>query len=171
MKKIVLLIVAFCFFTVQLQAQADVTELYNKALLLKKERKCAEAIPVLQKIIELKPDYSKALLDLGWCYNEIKQFAKAISPLQKVIDIDSTDANAWGEIGYTYYSLQSFDTAVEHLTKANLLKPKTETTLYYLGLCYVGKSNKAEAVKKYNELSLLNSSYAGKLLDEIKGMK
>lgn len=171
MKQFLLILFSFCFSSVQLQAQTDVTELYNKALLLKKERKCAEAIPVLQKIIEMKPDYSKVLLDLGWCFNETKQFAKAMSYLQKLIALDSTDAIAWGEIGYTYYSLQSIDTAVEHLTKANLLKPKTETTLYYLGLCYIRKSNKAEAVKKYNELSLLNSSYAGKLLEEIKDMK
>ncbi len=171
MKQFLFILFSFCFSAVQLQAQTDVTELYNKALTLKKERKCAEAIPVLQKIIELKPDYLKALLDLGWCYNETKQFVKAIPYLKNAMALDSMDAVACGEIGYTYYSLQSIDTAVEHLTKANLLKPKTETTLYYLGLCYVKKANKAEAVKKYNELSLLNSSYAGKLLEEIKGMK
>ncbi|MBX9784811.1 MAG: tetratricopeptide repeat protein [Chitinophagaceae bacterium] len=170
MKQLILIIVVVCFGTFQLQAQAD-AELYNKALAFKKERKCAEAIPVLLKLLELKPDHSKALNDIGWCYNETAQFAKAVPHLQKAIALDSTDASAFGEIGYSYYSLQQYDLSVEHLNKANQFKPKTETTVYYLGLCYVKKNNKAEAVKKYNELSLMNSSYAGKLLEEIKEMK
>lgn len=170
MKQLTFIIFLACFGTFQLQAQTE-TELYNKAHAFKKERKCAEAIPVLLKLLELKPDHSKALNDIGWCYNETAQFSKAIPHLQKALALDSTDAMALGEIGYTYYSLQQYDLSLEHLNKANEFKPKTETTLYYLGLCYVKKINKAEAVKKYNELSLMNSSYAGKLLEEIKAMK
>ncbi|MFN5136445.1 MAG: tetratricopeptide repeat protein, partial [Chitinophagaceae bacterium] len=70
-----------CFF--QLIAQGDATDLYNKARALKKERKCYEAIPVLLKVLELKPSNTKALNDIGWCYNETKQFDKAIPQLQK----------------------------------------------------------------------------------------
>jgi tetratricopeptide (TPR) repeat protein len=154
-----------------LMAQADVTELYNKAQALKKERKCAEAIPVLLKIVEQKPNHTKASTDLGWCYNETKQFDQAIPHLQKALVIDSSDAVAHGELGYSYYSIQQYTIAIGHLNNANFLKPKTETTIYYLGLCFVRLNAKPEAVKKYNELSLMNSSYAGKLLEEIKGMK
>jgi tetratricopeptide (TPR) repeat protein len=169
--KQLLAIVFFLSVAFQLQAQVDVNELYNKALALKKERKCAEAIPVLIKLIELKPDHSKALIDLGWCYNETKEFAQAISRLQKALLIDSVNATAFAEIGYSYYSIEQYTTAIGNLNSANHFKPKTETTIYYLGLCFVRLNAKAEAVKKYNELSLLNSSYAGKLLEEIKGMK
>jgi tetratricopeptide (TPR) repeat protein len=158
-----------CFF--QLIAQGDATELYNKALALKKERKCSEAIPVLLKVLELKPSNTKALNDIGWCYNETKQFDKAIPQLQKAIQIDSSDAGAYAEIGYSYYSIKMYSLAIGNLNLANRLNPKVETTLYYLGLSFVRLNSKADAVKKYNELSLMNSSYAGKLLEEIKAMK
>lgn len=164
-------IVFFLMMSVAVTAQVDINELYNKALALKKERKCAEAIPILLKVTELKPNHSKALADLGWCYNETKQFDQAIPQLQKAILADSVDATAHGEIGYAYYSIQQYSTAIGHLNNANHLKPKTETTIYYLGLCFVRLNSKPEAVKRYNELSLMNSSYAGKLLEEIKGMK
>ncbi|HEX4957411.1 MAG TPA: tetratricopeptide repeat protein [Lacibacter sp.] len=169
--KQVLSIVFFLAVSVQVLAQADVQELYNQALALKKERKCTEAIPVLLKVTELRPNYAKALADLGWCYNETKQFDKAIPQLQKALLADSTDAIAYSEIGYSYYSIQQYATAIGHLNNANYLKPRTETTIYYLGLCFVRLNSKTEAVKRYNELSLMNSSYAGKLLEEIKLMK
>jgi tetratricopeptide (TPR) repeat protein len=169
--KHILAIVLCLINSFSLSAQVDVNELYNKALILKKERKCAEAIPILLKVTELKPNHSKALADLGWCYNETKQFDQAIPQLQKAILADSSDATAYGEIGYSFYSIQQYSTAIGHLNNANHLKPKTEITIYYLGLCFVRLNSKADAVKKYNELSLMNSSYAGKLLEEIKAMK
>ncbi len=164
-------IVFFLIVSVQLTAQVDVNELYNKAIALKKERKCAEAIPLLLKVTELKPTQPKVFTDLGWCYNETKQFDQAITSLQKAVLADSSDATAHGEIGYSYYSIQQYTVAIGHLNISNQLKPKTETTTYYLGLCFVKLNGKADAVKKYNELSLMNSSYAGKLLEEIKNMK
>lgn len=166
-----LAIIFFFSSAFEVMAQTDVNDLYNKALNLKKERKCAEAIPLLLKIIELKPEYTKALTDLGWCYNETKAFDKAVPVLQKAIILDSVNAVAFAEIGYTFYSIQQYTTAVGNLNSANYLKPKTETTLYYLGLCFVRLNAKTEAVKKYNELALMNSSYAGKLLEEIKAMR
>lgn len=171
MKKILIAIVIVSFHALHVQAQGNVSELFNNALALKKERKCTEIVPLLLKVTASKPDFSKAFYELGWCYNELSQFDKAVPVLQKALNLDSTDYLIWSEAGYSYYSLQQFDTAITFLTKANLLKPKTETTLYYLGLCYVNKTNKAEAVKKYNELSLISSSYAGKLLEAIKAMK
>jgi tetratricopeptide (TPR) repeat protein len=153
-----------------IKAQSE-TELLNKALAFKKERKCTEAIPLLQKLLELNPQHIKALNELGWCLNENKQYTKAIAYLQKAIQIDSVNAFAFAEIGYSYYSIQEYTVAIGNLNIADKLNPKIETTIYYLGLCFVRLNSKAGAVKKYNELALLNSSYAGKLLDEIKAMK
>lgn len=170
MKQLFLLLVFFTAVALHTHAQSE-TELYNKALALKKERKCVEAIPVLLKVLELNPANSKALSDLGWCYNEKKEFDKAIPHLQKAILADSSNALAYAEIGYSYYSTQQYGVAIGNFNIANRLNPKAETTLYYLGLCFVRVNSKAEAVKKYNELALMNSSYAGKLLDEIKAMK
>lgn len=170
MKRVMFVALMIGCALLQVQAQSE-TELYAKAQALKKERKCGEALPLLLKALEQKPNDSKLLNDIGWCYNETRQFEKAITHLQKSIQVDSVNATAYAEIGYSYYSIQMYTVAIGNLNIANTLQPKIETTLYYLGLCFVRLNSKADAVKKYNELSLMNSSYAGKLLDEIKAMK
>ncbi len=164
----IVFILSCCLHQLNAQTEAD---LYTKAQVLKKERKCNEALPLMLKALEQKPNDSKLLSDIGWCFNEIKQFDKAITHLQKSIQSDSSNTTAYAEIGYSYYSIKMYSMAISNLNIANTLQPKTETTLYYLGLCFVRISSKADAVKKYNELSLMNSNYAGKLLNEIKAMK
>ena len=47
---------------------------------------------------------------------------------------------------------------------------KTELNLYYSGLCYVGKKQKSEAMKYYDELTKMKSDYAGKLKKKIDAL-
>lgn len=252
----------------------DPDELFRKASVLKKESKCAEAIPLLKKAIALKPFFPEAFYEMGWCYNELHQYAEALPVLQKgytqspdnmlivyeiglakqqlgqfndalsdyntvlqktpsfaqayiargdlyrehfekpeeavkdyvkaiETDTSSPKAHYWAgwcyndlgfyekavpllkkavifdpgnhlprtELGFSFYSLKQYDEALQQLLKANELKPKFEMTVYYIGLCYVKKSMKVDAVKKYNELVMIGSEFAINLLAEIKNMK
>ncbi len=271
--KLIIFLLVFCY-TVPVFAQTDrADELYRKALLLKKDNKCNEAIGLLKNAIELKPAFTEAMYELGWCYNETQQyklalpvlamcrqilpndyriiyedgfaksqeglaneamddynkvislnpsfarvyiaradlfrdakentnaaladylksieydsssakvyywigwcyndlglFEKAVPYLQKAITFEKQNYLSYSEIGFAYFSLGRYAEAIEMLTRADQLKPKFETTLYYLGLCYVKQKNKPDAVKKYNELVLLGSEYAISLLNEIKNM-
>lgn len=271
--KLIIFLLVFCY-TVPGFAQTDgADELYRKALLLKKDNKCNEAIGLLRNAIELNPSFAEAMYELGWCYNETQQyklalpvlakgrqllpndyrviyeegfakahsglpdeamddynkviilnpsfarvyiaradlykdakentgaaladylksikydsstvkvyywigwcyndlglFEKAIPYLQKAISFEKQNYLSYSEIGFTFFSMGRYAEALEQLSRADLLKPKFETTIYYLGLCYVKQKNKPDAVKKYNELVLLGSEYAISLLNEIKNM-
>ncbi|MEQ1798704.1 MAG: tetratricopeptide repeat protein [Lacibacter sp.] len=271
--KLIIFLLLFCY-AVPVFAQTDrADELYRKALLLKKDNKCNEAIDLLKNAIELKPSFAEAMYELSWCYNETQQyklalpvlakcrqllpddyriiyedgfakaqsglaneamddynkviilnpsfarvyiaradlykdakentnaaladylksieydsstvkvyyligwcyndlgsFDKAIPYLQKVISFEKQNYLYYSEIGFAYFSLGRYAEAVEQLSRADLLKPKVETTVYYLGLSYVKQNLKPEAVKKYNELVLMGSGMAQNLLNEIKKM-
>lgn len=271
--KLIIFFLVFCY-TVPVSAQTDrADELYRKALLLKKDNKCNEAIDLLKNAIELNPSFAEAMYELGWCYNETQQyklalpvlakgrqllpndyrviyedgfakahsglaneamddynkviilnssfarvysaradlykdakentnaaladylksieydssavkvyywvgwcyndlgsFEKAIPYLQKAVSFDKQNYLPYSEIGISYFSLGRYAEANEQLTRAEMLKPKVETTVYYLGLCYVKQNLKPDAVKKYNQLVLLGSGFAQNLLNEIKKM-
>jgi len=148
------------------KAYAVRADLYKDA-----QKNTAAALVDYLKALEFDSITVKTYYWIGWCYNDLHQFEKAIPYLQKAIGFEKQNYLSYAEIGFAYFSLNQIDKAVEHLLIADRLKPNFETTLYYLGICYVRQNKKPDAVKKYNELVLQNSSYAGTLLNEIKKMK
>ncbi len=274
MKRIANLIILSYFFITQMSAQGNAVELFNKAMEFKKSNNCIEVLSLLNKAIELKPDFSDAWLEkgwclnelnrpreaiavlqkantlskndyrnyfemghayitlnetdsalkyfqeslrikpdhlaanvsvgdlyreklnnpkqalnyylkaskidsnykksnywIGWCYNESEKFDSAIFYLQKVVEIDPDNTPVSIELGFAFYSLNKFSEAIKAFKPALVAKPKPELALFYTAMCFVKTGNKEEALRKYNELAILNSSYAAKLLHEIKQMK
>jgi tetratricopeptide (TPR) repeat protein len=91
--------------------------------------------------------------------------------LQKVITADPGNPLASFELGFAFYSLNRYDEAIGAFKPALDSKPKPEIAVFYTGMCRVKTNNKSEALNKYNELVILNSSYAANLLTEIQKMK
>lgn len=140
-------------------------------LLREIKEKPAEALKDYLKTLELDSASVKANYWCGWCYNDLDLYAKAIPYLQRASDLDRQNHLPLSELGFSFYSTARYDEALIYLKKADTLKPKFETVLYYMGLCYVKKGIKTEAVRKYNELVMLGSEFAITLLNEIKNMK
>jgi len=92
----------------------------------------------------------------------------AVYYLQKILIEEPNHTLAAVELGYAYYSLSRCREAVAALKPALLAKPKPEIAVYYTGMCMVKIGNKELALDKYNELVILNSAYAAKLLQEIQ---
>lgn len=123
------------------------------------------------KVLELDTSGMKIYYWVGWCYNDLGKYELAIPYLKKAITFEKQNYLSYSEIGFSFYSLAKYNEAIQYLLKADELKPKFETTLYYLGMCYVKTGKKADAVKKYNELVAAGSEYGINLLNEIKNMK
>ena len=135
------------------------------------QKKTALALADFLKALSLDSTESKIHYRIGWCYNDLGQFNEAVPYLQKAIGFEEQNYLSYSELGFSLFSLNRMDDALARLNKANELKPGFETTVYYIGMCHVKQSKKAEAVQKYNELVQLNSRYAALLLNEIKLMK
>jgi tetratricopeptide (TPR) repeat protein len=130
-----------------------------------------EAISWYKKVLEHDNNNRKANYWIGWCANDLSQFDVAIVHLKKAIELDGADMLAKTELGYSYYASGQFENAIAVLKDTEKALPKVETALFYQGMCYVKVKNKADAVKKYNELEIMGSEHALELLSEIRSMK
>ena len=82
MKKIAIVIVGLFFAGISLQAQ-DATSLYNEGVTLKNQKKVVEALDKFKKALAIKPDYTEALYEMGWCQNDLKEYSSAIANLRR----------------------------------------------------------------------------------------
>lgn len=156
----------------------DALVYYNKALALdarsltaangradvyrKLKKDPGEAIKLYAKTLDIDSKNIKANYWTGWCYNDLGNYYKAIPFLNKVIAIDDKYVSAYTELGYCNYALKNYDAALEDFKKALAIE-KTALSLYYTGLCFVGKKEKSSVLKLISDLKSMNSDYADKL--------
>jgi tetratricopeptide (TPR) repeat protein len=107
------------FITAIASGQQSAPDYYEKGLKLKTEKKCSEAIAAFKKAIELKPDYTAALYETGWCFNETKNYAEAVAALTNWPEVPKL----YFELGYAYQKLSKTEDAKTNYNKCLELKP------------------------------------------------
>ena len=125
-----------------------------------------EALKNYFKALAINPQNKKSNYLIGWCYNDKEKYNDAVPYLKKAIEIDKDYVSAITELGYCDYALQNYDDALKLFNKAMTIS-RTELTIYYAGLCYVGKKDRGNAMKIFNDLTGMSSSYADKLKQKI----
>lgn len=112
-----------------------------------------QAIPLLQKALEIHPTYRNALLLLGNTYFYLARYEDAIASYQKALAISPGYREAEDNLqlafreGGKYFGEKANDIpkALSYLQQAYTLKPKDYETLRLLGVAYglSGKTNEA----------------------------
>lgn len=121
MKYILTLTVLLLF---QLAITAQTAEaLYEEGVKLKKEQKISEALAKFKEAIKLKPDYTGALYESGWCYNDLKDYNNALANLDKAAVSWSTTPKVFFERGYANQMLYKHKEALNDYFRARELKP------------------------------------------------
>ena len=105
-----------------LRAQ-DATTLYNEGVKLKGDKKIPEAIDKFKKALALRSDYTEARYELGWCYNDLKEYASALSNLRQARNGWSNIPKVFFELGYAFEKLEMYDSAVAAFNRCLELKP------------------------------------------------
>lgn len=70
---------------IALRAPSEVTAWTNLAAVMLKQQKHAGALPILLRAVELQPELAEAHLDLGTCYNRLRQNQDAILHYERAI--------------------------------------------------------------------------------------
>jgi tetratricopeptide (TPR) repeat protein len=95
--------------------------LVGVSLLLRKNAE--EAIPYLQKAIEMKPDYAEAEYNMGNAMVISGRIEEAFDHYRKALQIMPDYAEAHNNIGSIFYKKGKIDEAIHHFSEALRLKP------------------------------------------------
>jgi tetratricopeptide (TPR) repeat protein len=133
-------------------AQTTAKEWFDKGKSFQDSKKYTEAESAYKKAVLLKPDYTEALHELGWCYNEQAMYNEALDALKKEEKNSPKDkAQNYFEIGYSYKMLTEYDEALSYLTKATSLDPNYGLAYKEIGNCYFSKKEYQKALDNYNK--------------------
>jgi ribosomal protein S12 methylthiotransferase accessory factor len=112
----------------------------------------AEAIPHLQRALELKPDpedipyiYSY----LGNSLKDLEQYEEAIITLKKGTEYDDERPDLHNLLGFCYFKLADHEAAVVHFSKAVYLAPTSAIDYANLGVNYRRLGKREEALKSF----------------------
>jgi tetratricopeptide (TPR) repeat protein len=124
---------------------------FNLALCYVRMNDMNNAIPSLEKSIELKPDLTTAYGILGEAYLAGKEFDKAINVLSKGVELDQNNPNYYYSLGIAYCSLKKADEAIEVLNKSKELDETFSNIYYLLGVAYNIKGDNAMTIESFEK--------------------
>jgi tetratricopeptide (TPR) repeat protein len=127
-----MLFIGVLLFSAALSAQ-DATTLYHEGLKLKEAGKAGEALEKFKKALLLKPGYSEALYEMGWCQNDLKDYTGAISSLRKARNVMSAIPKVYFELGFAFEKTTQFDSARICFKRCLELKPDYSGAYRHLG--------------------------------------
>jgi protein O-mannosyl-transferase len=133
-----------------------------------KNEKLTEATQHLQTALKFHPTYKNSYLQLGNCYNYLKQYEKSIENYNKVLALDPNDDNAHNNLGITYrdagryYGEEKGDlkTAISYLEKAYKVQPNEYETLRLLGVAYGVSGRNDKAIDFFSKALAINPDNA-----------
>jgi len=127
---------------------------YNLAFVYTQKKDWANAEASYQKALELKPDYSDAMLALTRMYQDSGQQQKAVDFMAKAAG--SGDAKMLFNLGIMYLNTGKSEEAIQALQKAEAADPANAEVQYHLGTLYVGQNKIPDAIAKLEKYLSMN---------------
>jgi len=133
-------------------------------------QKADSAFIYYNKALQLKCDTSKELLfNVGWYYNDKKNYAASYAPLKKALQIDNNYKSAISEISYSYRITEQYNEGIQYFREQYNLS-KFDLYLYYIGLFHLQQKDKVKATGVYEELKALDSKLTTVLKKKIDAL-
>jgi tetratricopeptide (TPR) repeat protein len=85
-----------------------------------------EALKLIQKAMELKPNMSYITDSLGWVYYKLGNYEKAVTELEKANQLTPDDSTITEHLADVYVKLNRIEKAVEFYERALKLDPKSD---------------------------------------------
>jgi tetratricopeptide (TPR) repeat protein len=132
----------------------------------------AQAVPYIQRAIELDEQYFEALDLLGVWLTQRKD-PLALAYLNRAANI-SNSASSYYKVGFLHKELDQFELAIEALDKAVQISPNDVESYYLMGYCYVeleeydaaiAKFDKCLSIREFNHRAYYARGYTYELLN------
>lgn len=111
-----------------------------------------ESEETLRKVLQLDPDNSTALNNLGYFLTERgERLNEAMELIQRAINIDPTNSSFLDSLGWVYFRLGDTEKACKYLEQAINLDRRSATSHDHLGDVYFHQGRTADAVRMWEE--------------------
>lgn len=127
----------------------DAETLYNEGVKLKDEKKVKEALDKFKKALSLKPDYTQAWYESGWCQNDLKDYRGAIVSLRNARAGWPNVPKVWFELGYAFHKTDNIDSARFMYNRCLELKPDYSNAFKQLGFIAYDEDNSSKALEYF----------------------
>jgi tetratricopeptide (TPR) repeat protein len=123
----------------------------NLGILTAREGNTDVAIEHFQRALQIDPEHSIALVNLGNAFRQKKDWAQARHTLERALALNPDDPEANYSIGMVYAQQNDSTRAYEYLQKALSLRPVYPEALNNLGILYLRTRRPEEAVRSFEE--------------------
>ncbi len=123
----------------------------NLGILAAREGNYDAAIEYFQHALQIDPQHSIALGNLGSAYRQKKDWAQAKTMLERALAINPDDPEANYSLGMVYAQQNDTEHAYEYLEKAIAARPAYPEALNNLGILYLHTNKRAEAVQSFEQ--------------------
>ncbi len=130
---------------------SNLTELYQQARQLLKERKVNEAVEIYQRIIGTKPTEKKAHTGLATVFFQLKKYPEAIEHFKTLSRLSPADASPYINMGAIYNRMGEYRQALDVLRKAVHKDKKSADAFYNMGIAHKGLNQLSMAVTAYKQ--------------------
>ena len=111
----------------------------------------AEAEREFKLAIELDPEYTATMANLGALYGRLGRLEEAIAVLSRAVDKERDNYEAWVNLGAAYGRLGRADDAIDALETARGLGARTTTLYNALALAYLQAKQRDKALEYLRE--------------------
>lgn len=132
--------------------------LYEEGVKLKKDKKVVEALDKFKEAIKLKPGYTEALYESGWCYNDMKEYNNALTNLNKAAITWTNIPKVFFERGYANQMLYKYKEALDDYFRARELKPDYTNINKKIGEVYYQSEDYPNAILYYEKHESVSTS-------------
>lgn len=126
----------------------------NLALAYMQQEKLEQAEQELLQALQINPEYTDALNNLATVYLRRSGFeARALPFAMRAIRIDPRRSSYQDTLGLCYQALKLYDKAEKAYSQAADLNDRDVTPILHLGLLYLERERKAEAVEAFRRVT------------------
>jgi tetratricopeptide (TPR) repeat protein len=129
---------------------------FDKADMLVLSNNIQGAIEIYSELLSEDSSNTKALCDMGNCYEQIGDYHEALKIYKQTLDISQDCSEAWYGVGMVYFKLKKYNLSIDMLKKAVSLQPANADYWFLLGEAYDITRKLNKAINAYTRASELN---------------
>lgn len=145
----------------QAQSQDDaVQSLLNQAQELYRRRQFDQAVELLRRAVQMKPNLATAHVQLGMALMQTDELDEALAEMRRAVELNPNDAHAYLGLGLVQSSMRRYSEAIDAYKQAINLDPNYLAAYSNLGAIYGNTNRYEESEEAFRQVLRLDENNA-----------